>query len=364
VYGDLERGWRVTMPNLEQTVLLRFDYVDLAEIAAEPDCWADTHPALRDDDPAHRAEVARILLDEMRRALAVEIDVLTPEGFERLQQLSEQQLIGAWALPPNEPAVPARTVVARSAGRGGSRLDVPFTGRTALGRYLRRPREFPGHAGRLEVKDADTIILNLLHVLERYGLLTVVTEDRDGARGYRLKAAALIWRAGDGRTGAPDPLRKTVDPEVGARVNAFFRDLYRHTAVELVGLVAREHTAQVRAEDRLEREELFRAGTRLPLLYCSPTMELGVDIATLAAVGMRNVPPTPAWRCRGPGAAAAPGLHAALSLDSAVGQGMGNAEASERCSEGSQGHKHGIDLARLPRARDDDDHDDGQGPSD
>ena len=37
----------------------------------------------------------------------------------------------------------------------------------------------------------------------------------------------------------------------------------------------------------------FRAAT-LPVLFCSPTMELGVDIATLNTVYMRNVPPTPA----------------------------------------------------------------------
>ena len=30
----------------------------------------------------------------------------------------------------------------------------------------------------------------------------------------------------------------------------------------------------------------------LAVLYCSPTMELGVDIATLNTVYMRNVPPT------------------------------------------------------------------------
>jgi hypothetical protein len=45
--------------------------------------------------------------------------------------------------------------------------------------------------------------------------------------------------------------------------------------------------------DRQEREQAFRSG-ELPLLFCSPTMELGVDISSLNAVAMRNVPPTPA----------------------------------------------------------------------
>jgi ATP-dependent helicase YprA (DUF1998 family) len=293
VYCDLERGWRVTMPNLEQTGLLRFDYVDLDESAADVEYWADAHPVLRDDEPAHRAEIARILLDEMRRALAVDVDVLSQEGFERLQQLSDQQLTGEWALPSDEPRVVARTVYGRPAGPGGSRDAVHFTGRSALGRYLRRRREFPNASGPLSTDDAQAIIVSLLRTLERYGQLTVVADDRDGAAGYRLKSSALIWRAGDGRSGAPDPLRKTVDPEVGTRVNEFFRDLYAATAAEFAGLTAREHTAQVRAEIRQEREQEFRDG-KLPLLYCSPTMELGVDIATLNAVGMRNVPPTPA----------------------------------------------------------------------
>src|SRR5262249_49685594 len=44
---------------------------------------------------------------------------------------------------------------------------------------------------------------------------------------------------------------------------------------------------------REEREEAFR-GARIPILYCSPTMELGVDISELNVVSLRNVPPTPA----------------------------------------------------------------------
>jgi hypothetical protein len=78
---------------------------------------------------------------------------------------------------------------------------------------------------------------------------------------------------------------------------------------------AREHTAQVDSLLREMRECRFRYGQSdrdrmvemasevrvinerrdfLPLLYCSPTMELGVDISQLNVVYLRNAPPTPA----------------------------------------------------------------------
>ncbi|WP_283134652.1 DEAD/DEAH box helicase [Rhizohabitans arisaemae] len=294
IYVDLTRGWRITMPNLEQTGLLRFDYVALREITADGEHWAGTHPALRDDEPGHRAELARIALDEMRRALAVDVDVLTVEGYERIWKQSQQHLTGVWALSDPESRIEASVVFAQPGRPGESRNRVNFTGRSALGRYLRRNTVFPNHSPALTVDDAQQIISGLMTALEKYGLLEVVAESKDGTRGYRLKSSELIWRAGNGETGAPDLLRKTVDPEVGTRVNEYFRDLYATVAGDLAGLQAAEHTAQVQPEIRQERERLFREGVSLPLLYCSPTMELGVDIATLNSVAMRNVPPTPA----------------------------------------------------------------------
>lgn len=83
----------------------------------------------------------------------------------------------------------------------------------------------------------------------------------------------------------------------------------------LFGLESREHTAQVEHDRRQWREWRFRWGAEdrdklerdkeklreegepnvfLPALFCSPTMELGVDISALNAVYLRNVPPTPA----------------------------------------------------------------------
>ena len=295
LYIDLQRGWRVTMPNLEQVGLLRIGYVDLPEIARDDECWERTSAALRDTAPEHREELGRIVLDELRRVLAVDVESLTVEGFERLQARSRQQLNGPWALPEREPEPRPGTAFARSGKAGGFRSDLNLSGRSALGRYLRQPGHF-AHLGNhpLDTADAQKIIGDLLATLERFGLLTIaVPAEVTGAPGYRLKASALLWRAGDGKRGAEDPLRRSVDPEAGARVNPFFRDLYRDIALTLTGLHASEHTTQVAARDRERREADFREGT-LPLLYCSPTMEPGVDIASLNAVALRNVPPTPA----------------------------------------------------------------------
>ncbi|GAA4080714.1 DEAD/DEAH box helicase [Nonomuraea soli] len=292
LYLDLARGWRLSMPNLEQTGLIRFDYSDLAEVAARAEFWEGAHPALRSDTAEHRERVCRILLDEIRRALALDVEVLTKEGFERLQHDSDQLLSGPWSLPRNsqEPAV--GTAYAMPAPPGRRAAGLFLTGRSAFGRFLCRSGEFPHWPHPIRAADADMMISWLLITLTDVGLLSEAPRYRPGApRGYRLKASALIWRAGDGGSAVLDPLRKTV--RTGARVNAYFRDLYRDHARDYTGIFAAEHTAQVATEDREERERAFRDG-QLPLLYCSPTMELGVDISTLNAVGMRNVPPTPA----------------------------------------------------------------------
>jgi hypothetical protein len=127
------------------------------------------------------------------------------------------------------------------------------------------------------------------------GLVEVVDDARtqDDVPGYRLPASAIVWHEGDGTKPFRDPIRVPGESEAEGRTNPFFVNFYRSMASELAGFEAREHTAQVPYEDRLVREDRFRKG-ELPILYCSPTMELGVDIAELNVVNMRNIPPTPA----------------------------------------------------------------------
>ena len=83
------------------------------------------------------------------------------------------------------------------------------------------------------------------------------------------------------------------ESQVIARPNRFFQNFYESIPIGTVNLEAKDHTGQVTKEEREKREQEFREG-KFPVLYCSPTMELGIDIKDLSVVGMRNVPPTPA----------------------------------------------------------------------
>jgi hypothetical protein len=144
----------------------------------------------------------------------------------------------------------------------------------------------------------DQVIRFELLALKRYGIVEQVRSARGGNDpGYQINADALRWLPADGEVRPIDKTRLLQAGEIPPEVNSYFLECYRQFVDLKCVLEAREHTAQVTAEDRKEREERFRKGAEpggLPLLFCSPTMELGVDISQLNLVNLRNVPPTPA----------------------------------------------------------------------
>ncbi|GAA2073696.1 DEAD/DEAH box helicase [Microbacterium hatanonis] len=286
--ADLQRGWRVTLPNLEQTGLVVVDYPDLEVLAKDEDRWNEANFHLAAADPKQRLEVAKVLLDEFRRVLAVDAEALSPDSFERLQRLSREYLTGLWAIGDMEPPANVGLAIPEAGTKGGARNILTLTGRGAYGRWLRDKDRF-GVA--LSPSEADEVVASLIAVLERAGIITKVIDEK--ISGYRLRSSAIVLHGGTGEYGAPDPVRRRYQGEQKPRVVEYFRDLYRDHSRDLAGLLAAEHTAQVPADLRMEREKQFTEA-ELPLLFCSPTMELGVDIAELNAVGMRNVPPTPA----------------------------------------------------------------------
>jgi len=289
IYRDLKRGWRITSPNLEQCGLLEIQYTSLDEVCAAEDLWQNAHPALVSATPETRQRICRVLLDYMRRELAIKVDYLNPTHQESLCQLSSQRLRAPWAMDENERLEHASILFPRSRQKdeeyGGNTF---LSARGGYGQYLRRITH-------ISTQEAADVIQQILDALRIGGLVEIVHEAKnpDEVHGYQIPASAMIWKVGDGKKAFHDPIRVPRLPAEGGRTNPFFVDFYRTVATDMHGLEAHEHTAQVPSDVREEREKLFRGG-ELPILYCSPTMELGVDISELNAVNMRNVPPTPA----------------------------------------------------------------------
>ncbi|MCC6697944.1 MAG: DEAD/DEAH box helicase [Candidatus Hydrogenedentes bacterium] len=311
LYRDLQRGWRVTAPNLEDCGLLQFDYEGLREgegLLDEVDLWergfsirdgdggdrfTETPSVLRACPAELREEILRTLLDVLRRALAVKVDVLDPQKqLDLVEQTNPRLLEGTvWYLDDPRELVKSMVAYPRPKQRT-DRTGFFISSYGSYGRYLRRsllPYVPQGqNFGRDEV---DTTIRFLLLALKRYG---IVEQVRSGeVPGYQINHDALRWIAGTGEVRPVDRTRLLEVGEIPPEVNAYFLECYRRFIDLKCVLEAREHTAQVTSEDREEREDRFRSAD-LPLLFCSPTMELGVDIAQLNLVNMRNVPPTPA----------------------------------------------------------------------
>ena len=297
LYFDLQRGWRITNPNLEQLELLRIRYRDLLACCQDEEEWQKGHPLLGSITPERRFEIVHELLDRMRKALCIKTIYLDPNFQEQIRNRSFNELKEPWGLSEDERLFSHAFMVPRPSARvrrQNYRL-LHVSHRSVFGRRFKSQAFWgqgnPHYPAKFNEDVYNSVIDDILSVLIVYGY--VEPTDLDGARmGYRIDSSVLEWQ------------RANVAGEDESSTNVFFRTLYENVSELLDAddrllhqLEAREHTAQVDADVREERETRFRRGLEpagLPILFCSPTMELGVDISTLNTVYMRNVPPTPA----------------------------------------------------------------------
>ncbi len=333
---DQRRGWRFTNPNLEDLGLIHAEYVSLDELAADDSVFAGAPPELQTARPDTRRRALMILLDHLRHGLAVTTDALEPLNVEALANASRQSLREPWSISQQEaPRAAAALMIdaprRTEAGLRGEPLIVRGGSRSMLARRL-------GHGKiwgrRLDGRTYREVLSALLAAATQYQLVRSVATSFD-VDGWRLAANAVRLVTGDGR-------------EVRKPANPYFVELYRTLADTLAsggealfGIEGREHTAQVDPTRREWREWRFRWGDEdranlaeareqlrlvgepnvfLPALFCSPTMELGVDISALNAVYMRNMPPTPANYAQRSGRAGRSG-QAALVVTYCAAQG-------------------------------------------
>lgn len=302
LYDDLRRGWRVVQPNLEQVGLLRIAYRGLESCCAEDALWS-IHPTLAGLSAQTREALARAVLEQFRRKLAIACRCLEETPQKQIEKRAEQHLNDFWGLLSGiERLTPAKRFV--RIGQSSRQVDgFSLNERSKLGTFLRQELS-------LTAADYSSVMNTFLDLLVRQGYLHRLQPVEDHQL-YQLDAGCLVWKLGDGNPPPPDPLyaRRAGSiryAQIPPQVNKFFQRFYSEPAAAHAAMEAREHTAQVvKGGERERRERRFRwestdtrketdLGRRLPYLVCSPTMELGVDIADLDLVHMRNVPPTPA----------------------------------------------------------------------
>lgn len=310
---DQRRGWRYTNPNLEQLGLLRVVYQDLDAFVADAANFRDAPEMLRAASPEVRHAAFTALFDYLRRGLAVDAAALDDQELRKLADESRKFLRLPWAFGRDEILRSARWLFLDAPGGNKYKtrdedLILRAGLQSPLGKTLRQASLWG--MDKALGRDAYRELLSWMLSATKGRFVRLDDTTPFGVPGWRLATRRVQMLAGDGVS------------ERG-HTNRFFIQLYQTLAQTLregeatfFRFEGREHTAQVDATVREIREARFRYGDKdrkalqgelgerarqmgestrfLPVLYCSPTMELGVDISALNAVYLRNVPPTPA----------------------------------------------------------------------
>jgi len=323
---DLRKGWRFNNPNLRQLDLLSIDYPGLDDFAAHEKAFsADKQPEglsepaeaawhlLRSFSPPARAALGRLVFEAMLRDLCVESEYLDAAKQDSMKPSIASHLTERWSFNQDEILATSKYLILdkRPDNKGRKRDDLIGGGpRSRLVREIRYSKELAEFPEAADLRKTHGEVLvelvrAFLHAASKGGYVTSRGIDKK-ISGWAIKDTALCW------------ILNEKPSEDGSKANAFFRDLYSSVS-ELLGnanhyffdFEAHEHTAQVDSDKRKVLEARFRMSSRdqewwkiesgqkgplirLPVLYCSPTMELGVDISALNTVFLRNVPPTPA----------------------------------------------------------------------
>lgn len=305
----------------------------------------------------YRFKLYTLFLNELRRRTRISAPCLTSDVQKMLYTWGQDSLKTCWYDPDVNlrregwfVVVPAGDEKKKVADQSAMRISTLSRFNTILRKdelWNRLEANYPEISARLTI-DKTTIQETLQAMciyLARYGILCSQRFSNEPC--YSIDAKALMWCPGSGLQELAAQEDNSNYLEDKAKSN-FFSKLYFDFAQDLIkygsevvkGTVqlaktnlisnadtsdqapssvpgsalfdfeAHEHTAQLSNDERKALEQRFRNEAKdrktweeehkngtfrpIPLLYCSPTMELGIDISALNYVYLRNVPPTPA----------------------------------------------------------------------
>ena len=313
--ADLRRSWRIVLPNLEQCALLNIDYLDLDEIVAQDKFWADLE-IVNNLVHSKRREFLSAVLDYFRLEYAIRSEnYLLPNRLKKFEKDFREQLKPPWTLDTDEELVPPSVIRLDPLHRGERFPNKSMGPTSSLGKYIKHIAKTAGVNPNLLHGDYyRDFIMQLMRKLKDADYLfeeIARNANDEEAPVFRLRIEKIQWKLGDGETVKPDLIKRRTYKDQILSPNLFFREIYKRDFTNSKRLAAADHTGQLGVEARKDREDRFRAdwyldeartvfdeekirSESISALFCSPTMELGVDIGGLSVVHMRNVPPNAA----------------------------------------------------------------------
>ncbi|RTY33709.1 DEAD/DEAH box helicase [Chlorobium phaeovibrioides] len=311
--ADLRRSWRVVLPNLEQCALLTIDYQDLDEIIATDEFWA-VSPLFGVLEHADRKKLVTTILDFFRLEFAIHSEnFLTQSRIQESERQFRESLKQPWSLDRNEKLQEPYYIRYEKLSKTAKLYTKSMGPASSLGKFIKDYVKRQNIDIDLKKDGYRDLIYQTMDMLERADYLKSFparSEKNEEVLIYRLRLEKVIWSSGDDATVKADIIKRRSYKQQTPKPNLFFQNLYQRDFSTMKRLRSEDHTGQLNNETRMDREERFRADwytdegkkvldqqkirtDSISVLFCSPTMELGVDIGSLSVVHMRNAPPNP-----------------------------------------------------------------------
>lgn len=288
-----------TQPNLEDMGLLRVNYMGMDKIAADTKLWED-RPELMKLSNGEREDYLAGLMDIMRYNLAIDYShFLSYQDFYEKVINKLQPIV----LFHNENVNQNPTGYSNDANSDRREANIlRFASPNGnLVRWTKKALNISDGTIAMEiVNHVATQMQNIRRLSPQkiYGVGTIWMMSHDKIEVSVPDSSTCSVCKKCGKVHYFNVLNCCTGPSCTDMMQKdmsgkYFRREYTKDFSESIYVNAEEHSGQIDGDTRKDLEVRFRDKGDVNVIVCTPTMELGIDIGSLSAVYMRNVPPSP-----------------------------------------------------------------------